>query len=172
MALNCQISLDYRSYLAGQTPAPNATLTVYNPGAATVVVTGVELVFKDSVGNVLRPPVQPALVPIGPGQTVSVAAATTITVGPFRIAVGSAAAASSFQMVPPSSQPSNPQPSQPLQSQIFVGAIVYGSDGSVNTAGSDGLLVSYSVPPPLGFQGGFAQFNGANNAVLIAAGVA
>lgn len=148
-----------------------ATLFVYNPNAVAVVVTGVELVFKDKVGATVRPVLQPSVVPIGVGQVTSVPALSSLTFGPFPMAFGSAAAASSYDMVPPGAQPGNPQGSQPPQVEIFIGALVYGSDGSVNVAGNTRVLVSYSVPPPLGFQGGFASFGAPNNANLIAAGV-
>lgn len=167
MALNCQVTLSYRSYQAGQTPAPKAIITCYNTGAAAVSVTGVEMVFRDSVGVQLRNlSTNRPVVPVGVGQSVSVASLGTLIVGPFDITIGSPAAASSFQMVPPGAQPPNPQLAHPMQQQIFVGATVYASDGTVNTAGSDGLLVSYTVPPPLGFQGGFAHFAAPNNAAL------
>jgi len=168
LALTCQLSLSYASMQAGQTPPPQLMLQVYNPNAAAVVVTGVEMYFTDPQGNVQRPPVNVPVVPIGPGQSTTVPALSSVNIGPFPIAVGSVAAASSFQMVPPGAQPGNPQGAMPAQSQLFIGARVSGSDGSVNDAGKAGLLVSYTIAPPLGYQGGFAQFNGPNNAVLLA----
>lgn len=169
MALQCQMSVNRASYQAGGTP-PMATLTVYNPNAVAVVVTGVELSFTDQLGRALRPVLQPSVVPIGVGQVTSVPALSSITIGPFPMAFGSVSAASSFDMVPPGSQPGNIQGSQRPQDEITIGALVYGSDSSVNVSGAARVLVSYSVPPPLGYQGGFANFGGPNNANLIAVG--
>lgn len=171
MALVCNISLNYASYSAGQTPPPMATLTVYNPNASAVVVTGVEMSFLDVNGQAQRPCVNPPVPPIGVGQTVSVPSLSSLTFGPFPLVFGTAAAASSYDMVPPGSLPSNPQGAMKPQQRFFVGATVYGSDGSVNEAGRAGILISYTVSPPLGFQGGFAQFANPNNTALLAAGV-
>lgn len=171
MALTCQMLVSPPSYQAGQSPPAMAILRVYNPNAVAIVVTGVQLVFKDSVG-VERPfPILPSVVPIGYGQTVSVPATSSIDIGPFPLAFASSAAASSFERVPPGAQPSMTQGSRPPQEQIFVGAIVTGSDGSSNIAGSAGVLVSYSVSPPVAYQGGFMNFYWPNNAALVAAGV-
>ncbi len=79
------------------------------------------------------------------------------------MAVGSAASANPFQMVQPGAQPANPQPSQPPNQTIAIGATVYGSDSSVNVADPAALNVSHGFPPPVGFQGGFLNFAGANN---------
>ena len=163
MALKCQVSLNYASYTAGQNPPPMATLLVFNPGASAVVVTGVQLEFSDQSGDRIRPAVSPGPMGGSPGMTVSVPTLDDITIGPFPIAVGSAAAANSFAMVEPGDQPPNAQPSQPMQSTILIGATVYGSDGSINVAGPAGLLVSYTSAPPVGYQGGFLQFASPNN---------
>ncbi len=163
MALSCQVSLNYASYAAGQNPPPMANVFVYNPGASTVVVTGIVLTFADQFGNPVKPVVSPGLPPTGPGQSVAAGALSSINIGPFPIAVGSAANANSFQTVAPGALPSNPQGSQPAQSILLIGAIVYGSDGSMNVAGAASLLVSYTNPPPLGFQGGFYMFSAPNN---------
>lgn len=171
MALQCQMAINSPSYSAGQTPPPAATLTIFNPNAVAVVVTGVELAFTDKLGQTVRPVIQPSVVPIGPGQPTSVPALGTVTLGPFPMTFGSAAASSSFAMVPPGAQPANVQGSQPPQVEINIGALVYASDGSVNVAGRARVLVSYTVSPPLGYQGGVAQFGGPNNANLVAAGV-
>lgn len=171
MALTCQVVLNTTAYQAGQTPTPVASIQVYNPNATAVTVTGLEMVYTDPQGNTQRPPIAQSIPPIGVGQTTTAPALSSIFIGPIYLAIGSAAAASSYQMVPPGAVPANTQGAQPLQSQLFIGARVYGSDGSVNSAGSAGLLVSYSVAPPQAYQGGYAQFSAPNNAVLIAAGV-
>lgn len=171
MALTCQMTVTPGSYQVGQSQPPMCVLQVYNPNATAVVVTGVNLVFKDPQGVPRQFPVLPPLVPIGVGQTTSVPAGSSINIGPFPLAVASVAAGSSFQVVPPGSQPAVVQGSIPLQMQIFVGARVHASDGSVNEAGSAGLFVSYAIPPPVAFQGGFANFYDPNAAALVAAGV-
>lgn len=170
MALQCQMSVNNQAYQAGGTP-PQATLTVYNPNAVAVSVTGLELVFRNNAGAAVKPVLQPSVPPTGVGQATSVPALSSITIGPFPMAFGSVAAGSSFAMVPPGSQPSNPQGSQPLQTDINIGALVYASDGSVNVAGMARVFVSFSVAPPQAYQGGYAFFNGPNNANLTAAGV-
>lgn len=170
MALNCQLSLNYASYAPGQNPPPMATLTVVNPGAVPVLVTGVTMSFTDQFGNKVRPPVNVPQLAIGPGQNVLVSAAGSLTIGPFPIAVGSAANGNGFQMVPPGSLPPNPQGSQPLQSILVINALVNGSDGSSNVAGSVALLVSYTSTPPLGYQGGALVFSVPNNSIGLTPG--
>jgi uncharacterized membrane protein len=171
MALTCQMAISPSSYRAGQSPSPMALLTVYNPNAVAVVVTGVVLVFKDAQGSPRQFSVSPSVVPVGYGQTTSVPALSSITIGPFPIAVGNVAPAAIFNAVPPSSQPSLVQVAMPPQSKIFIEALVYGSDGSVNVSGAAGLLVTYTDAPPVAFQGGFANFYDPNAAAFVAAGV-
>jgi hypothetical protein len=165
MALTCNMTLNIASCVAGQTPPPQATLTVYNPNASPVVVTGVQVQIFDLDSDIEMPANAP-LVPIGPGQTTLVPALSSITIGPFAISVGSAANVNSFAAVNQTGNlfAINPQPTQPPQNVITVGATVYGSDGSVNTAGVAPLLVSYTSAPPLGYQGGFLNFASPNNA--------
>ena len=169
MALVCAMSLNTGVYSAGQTPPPQATLTVYNPNAVAVSVTGVQVTaraFGDTPIN--HVPMAPVLPAIGPGMTTSVPPLGTITVGPFPIVVGSAANANSFQVVNQTANlnPINPQgPALVPQTIVMVGAAVNGSDGSVNVASEAGLTVSYSNSPPLGYQGGFLNYAGPNNFV-------
>lgn len=169
MALSCQLSLSYRAYTAGQTPPPAASLFIYNPNAVAVTVTGLEMVYTDAQGNPQQPVVNASVPPLGPGQPTTIAALGTTTLGPFPICVGSVGAESSFQMVPPGSLPSNPQRANRGLTNLMVAMRVYGSDGSVNLSGADRLFVSYTVAPPLGYQGGFAQFAAPNNVILVAA---
>lgn len=166
MALSCQVSLNYSAYSAGQTPPPMATLLVFNPGAAAVVVTGVQMtgrVLNDPLVNRLA--MSPSVVPIGPGMTVSVPPGSSINIGPFPIVVASAANVNSYQAVNQTGnlQPINPQGTQPAQYTLLIGADVSGSDGSQNVAGVAALLVSYSSAPPQAFQGGYLQFASPNN---------
>lgn len=166
MALICNVTLNVASYSAGQTPPPMATLTVYNPGAVAVVVTGVQLNVRPILETLPgRTSMSPSVVPIGPGQTTSVPALSSITIGPFPIVIATAANGNTYQTMGPTGSvtPVNAQGSQPLQVTFMIGADVSGSDGSLNTAGQAGLLVSGSSQPPLGFQGGFLQFASPNN---------
>lgn len=164
MALQCQVSLNYAAYTAGQNPAPMATITAYNASASPITVTSIQMkahALLDPLVN--RIPMLASVPPTGPGMTTSVPALSSITIGPFPIVIGSSASANSFAMLPPGSQPSNPQGSQPPQTRVMIGALVYGSDGSVNEAGETGLLLSYAIAPPLGYQGGDLNFAGPNN---------
>lgn len=176
MALQCQVQVNVSTYSAGQTPVPLVTLVVYNPNAAAVVVTGVNMRYRalDDTSVVNRTAASPAVPPIGFGQTTSVPATSILTIGPFGLAVGSAANANSYQSANPAGVVTlaSPQLSQKPQWVLCVGADVYGSDGSVNVAGEDWVLISYTSQPPLGLQGGSAMFNAPNNACLVAAGVA
>lgn len=166
MSLQANVTLNYSSYTAGQNPPPMATVTVYNPNASAVVVTSVNM-SAHALGDPLvnRLAMSPSVPPTGPGMTTSVPALSSITIGPFPVVVGSASNVNSFQAVNQSGNlfPVNPQGSQPPQTTVMIGALVYGSDGSVNTAGEAAILVSYSVSPPVGYQGGFLQFSSPNN---------
>lgn len=166
MALTCNMTLNVASCTAGQSPSPQATLQVYNPNAIAVAVTGIALTFTDTLGvpiNVAANAPTPAM---GPGQTVVAPPLGSINFGPFPIAVGSAANANSFLAQPPADlSPINPQLAQPPLTQMFVGAVVYGSDGSSNLAGVAGLTVAFTAQPPVLYQGGSLQLNGANNLV-------
>jgi uncharacterized membrane protein len=136
-------------------------------------VTGIELTFHDTSGNQLRQaPVLPGMAPIGQGQTVSVAAGGSLTIGPFPLAFGHPGNSNSFQMVPPGSQPANTQGAHPPQRTYVVGARVTDSGGTINIAGPSQLLVSYGSQPPPGYQGGRAEFSAANNSALVPTGVA
>lgn len=171
MALRCQMSLNYASYAAGQNPSPQATLFVYNPNASAVVVTGARIYAFASDDNSQREiPMAPVVPPLGPGMTVVAPTLSSINIGPFAIVVASAANVNSFQAVNQTGNlnPINPQGSQPPQMLLGIGAIVYGSDGSVNRAGSAPLLVSYSSAPPLGYQGGFLNWAAPNNFLTFA----
>ncbi len=165
MALQCNLTVSSGSVTAGQ--PTQATLTVYNPNASAVVVTGCSVFLTTQAGQYSTAANSPS-VAIGPGTTTSVPALSSITFGPFAIVVGSAAAASSFAAVNQSStpNPTNPQPSQRPQSAYFVQALVYGSDGSINTSGVASVLVSYTIAPPLNFQGGPLMLNAPNNLAL------
>jgi hypothetical protein len=174
MALNVSVSLNYDAYSAGQNPPPQATLTVYNPNASTVIVTGVKMYafdVNDPVGRELD--FASGTPPLGPNQPTAVAALGTLTIGPFPVVVGSAANANSYQSSNPVGRTLvNSQLAHPPQSILGIGCVLYASDGSVNRAAWTPLQVSYTSSPPLGYQGGFCFFNGPNNCCLVAAGVA
>ncbi len=165
MSLQCQVSLNYGSYAAGQNPSPMATVQVYNPNAVTVVVTALQLNASVVNDGINKTAMAPTVAPIGPGMTVSAPALSSINIGPFPVVVASAANVNSFQAVNQTGNlnPINPQGSQPAQFTVLIGADVYGSDGSFNTAGVAPLLVSYQSAPPVAFQGGFYQFASPNN---------
>lgn len=165
MALQCQLTTNYVAYQAGQTPPPMATLQVYNPNASAVAVTGINLQFFDVNGNTINPATNPPMPAMGPGQTVVVPALSSLTFGPFPLVFGSAANVNSFQQVDTvgSTQPVDRQISQPPQLVVKVGAIVTGSDGSLNTAGVAPIIISYTQPPPPSYQGGFLNFAAPNN---------
>lgn len=170
MALQCQLSLNYTSYTAGQNPPPMLTLTVYNPNASAVNVTGMEIyahAWFDVRSNHMA--FLPGLPPLGPGMTTLVPATSTITIGPMPMVFGTAANVNSFAAVNQAGNlnPINPQGSQPAQVTARIKATVYGSDGSVNIAGDVGLLISYSSAPPLAYQGGFFNFSAPNNFVAM-----
>jgi hypothetical protein len=174
MTLRCALTMNTNAFQAGQSPVPQAFLGVANDSAAAVNVTAVDLYFTDLNGVAQRPCAVAPVVPIGFGQATVVPAAAagvqgSITIGPMGIAIGSAAAGNQFAAVPPSAAPSNSQGSQPQQQQLFLRARVYGSDGSVTEASPAEFFVSYTLPPPLGYQGGFANFAGVNNSCLLAA---
>ncbi len=144
MALTCTVQCTPTTYNAGSTPPPSFSILCENATAAAIVVTGVELVFTNSSDVPIRPPVANPLVALGLGQTVSVPAGSNITLGPFSLAVASAANAVPSAMVPPDSDPENMQGSQPLTYDLKVGATVYASDGSVNAATADTITVRYA----------------------------
>ena len=171
MALNAAITLNYRQMSAGQNPPPKATLTVYNPNATAVAVTGIRLKFTDVLGGAVQVPANMPEPMMSPGQTTSVPALGSITFGPFPVVVASAA--SGPWLTGPVQRPlADPVPRQAAhkpQVQYFVGAVVYGSDNSINEASRSGLMVSFAILPPRYSQGGIAQFNGVNNANLVGA---
>ena len=166
MALQCNVTLSYASMTAGQTPAPMATLTVYNPNASAVLVTGANI-YAQTLSGQRATCINAPLVPLIAGQS-TVSALSSLTFGPFPITIASLANSNTFQaLIPTGGQtPLNPQPSQPSVVQFQVGALVYGSDGSVNTAGVAPLLVSFTPPPPMNWQGGPMQFSAPNNLAL------
>lgn len=173
MALVCNMTLNVPFTTAGQNPAPQATLQVYNPSASAVVVTGASVNIS-SPGGQQTSATNQSVVPLGPGMTTVVPALSSITFGPFPIAPGSAANVNSFAAVNQVGNlfAINPQASQRPQQLLLVGATVYGSDSSINIAGVAPLLVSYTSTPPLNYQGGLFQFAAPNNLALgVATGV-
>lgn len=166
MALQCNMSLNVNTCVAGASPAPMATLTVYNPNASAVAVTAIQMVFfNGKTGAPLNGAVAQTMPAYGPGQVVVAPARSSITFGPMPIAIGLISGMNPF---PPGgfttgSVPFNAQAGQPPQASVLIGALVYGSDGSANDAGRVGLFVSYSPAPPQAFQGGYLQFSAPNN---------
>lgn len=168
MALVCGISLNVNTTVAGGSPAPMATLTVYNPNASAVAVTSIQMGYYNAVtGAPINAAVAPQMPAYGPGQVVVAPALSSITFGPMPVAVGSASNMSQFSGNGFSSGtvPFNPQAAQPPQLQILIGATVCASDGSCNEAGRAGLFVSFTPAPPRGFQGGDLNFSAPNNLI-------
>lgn len=168
MSLQCQMTVNYTAYQAGQTPPPMGTLQVFNPNASAVAVTGIDISFFDTLMNPINAATNKPMPAMGPGQTVVVPALSSLTFGPFPLVFGSASNVDSFQQVDTSgsTQPVDRQIAHPPQVVVKVGATVTGSDGSVNTAGVAPILISYTQAPPVSFQGGFLNFASGNNLVL------
>lgn len=167
MALQCNLTMNVASAVAGQSPAPQATLTVYNPNATAVSVVAVQLAFYNAINN--APVNSSAAMPVpatSPGQTITAPALTSITIGPFPITAGSASA-NPFWMSTPiaGSAVATPQIGELPITQMILGATVYGSDGSINEAGRVGFTISPNPFPPPTYQGGWLQFNVPNNFV-------
>lgn len=172
MALTCQLSLNYRAYSAGMTPAPMMTLQVYNPNAAAIAVTGIAFQFYDTVGRPVNAPANLPVPAMGPGQTVVAPALSSIFFGPFPIVVGSGANANQFLAAPQTTPNATPMPRQlgmREPAQYIIGAVVQGSDGSSNEAGRDSVLVTYASLPPRYSQGGVTDFVRPSNSSLVAA---
>jgi hypothetical protein len=175
MALQCNMSLNVSTCVAGATPAPQATLTVYNPNATAVAVTAIQVAYYNGLtGAPLNGAVAPQVPAASPGMTVVVPALSSITFGPMPVAAALPGSANSFWASSPIAGAAlvNPQLGLPPQLPLLVGATVYGSDGSANEAGRAGLTVSYSPFPPPSYQGGYLQFSSGNNLITgVAAGV-
>lgn len=163
MSLQCQMSISTTSMVAGQTPTPMASLLVYNPNASAVVVTGAQVTLHTPAGDFELAMSVPTI-QLSPATNTSIAALGSLTLGPFGLSAGSPANASSFQTAFPATA-TNQQPSSPPQQVVMVGALVYGSDGSINDAGKAPILVSFTPPPPQGWQGGYLNLSAPNNAV-------
>jgi hypothetical protein len=177
MPLACQAYV-YPSACSGEQPV-TAVLTVSNATAAPIAITGAALSMAQ-LGDGTSISRAENVLPLGPGMPVIVPAGSTIIVGPFPVVVHSNAGANSFQAVGPSGVLTDPQPSDGRGDQagnhfpqfvVLVGATVYGSDGSINVAGTSPLLVDVVAPPPLGYQGGFLHLSAPNNLVTYLAGV-
>lgn len=171
MALNCQMTLNTLATSAGRTPAPQATLQVYNTGASSVAVTGIKMEYYDVNAVALRLCVAQSMPALGPGQTTVVPSLSSVFFGPFPIVIASASSVNASQAEPAARPPEDPFPRQlahPANTFVWVGATVTGSDGTINTAARAGLLVGPAVNPPLYSQGGVVQFNGSSNSGLVA----
>jgi hypothetical protein len=110
---------------------------------------------------------------------VVVAAGATVLVGPMTLVLHSNAAANSFQTVD-ANPPVNPQPSDSRGGQTslhypqytaLIGATIYGSDGSINQAGTAPVFVDVVATPPPGYQGGYLHLHEPKNLASFVAGV-
>lgn len=168
MPVNAALSFSRGFCDAGCTPPPQLLLTVYNPNAVALQITGVRIYTRDIAGNVTRAPMMEISVPTGPGQDFIVPALGTIRIGPMSFVVPANGNASSFQAVQQTigALPVNTQsiqPSQRPQNLIMASATVYASDGSVNEASQAGLTVSYVQGVAGGSQGGFFTYQQGSN---------
>lgn len=166
MALQCQLYSSTTSYTPGQTPVPQAFLTVYNPNAFAVTVQSVQIVAQNILDlTITSAPGNGPVVATGPGQLVTCPALSSITIGPISLAGSNVAAGFTTTSVNQAGNPFpiNPQPSQRLQTIFLLAAIVQGSDGSSNLSGTAPVLLSYYPPPQIGVAGGFLNFAGPNN---------
>lgn len=167
MALQCAMSFNVSYYSAGASPSPQATLSVYNPNAVAVAVTGIQLQTFDISLKPVNGPTNLATPAMGPGQNVVVPALSSLTFGPFPFVAGSAANSSSQLSVPWTASsppvPASPQLAEHQRFHVLLGGVVMGSDGSNNTITPAGVLVSYTAQPALLAQGGSLQFGSGNN---------
>jgi len=174
MPLNCQVYV-YPSAKAGDQPVA-VYITATNPGAVPIAITGGELEVTQLGDGTTVSCAKPAL-PLGPGMPTAVAAGATVLIGPVTLAVHSNAGANSYQSP---NAPVMPQPSETRgeatsnkypQFTVLVGATLYGSDHSINAAGTAPIFVDVVSPPPLGYQGGFLSLSAPNNLVTFLTGV-
>jgi len=174
--LNCQVYI-YPSAKAGDQPVA-VVITATNPGAVPIVITGGDITVTQLDDGTDVSCAKPAL-PLGPGMPTVVAAGATVLVGPVTIAIHNNAGCDPYQSAPqgawvnsePSSTRGEATGNKFPQFTVLVGATLYGSDRSINAAGTAPLLVDVVSPPPLGFQGGFLHLSAANNLVTYLAGV-
>lgn len=158
MTVSCAIVLSSSSYQAGQTPPPTATLVCQNNTNAAQVVIGVQVtgrVFGSSTpGN--PAPMGTPMPPYGPGAPVTVPALGSASIGPFPLAVGSAAATVG----------GNSQPSQVANYILMVGANVLTADQQNSVAAEMGMTVGPTTRPLPNAQGGYLLFSQPSNSAL------
>lgn len=176
MPLQCQVYV-YPSATSGDRPVTVAVVATNPSPTTSIAITGGALSItqlRDGSDVSCALP----MLPLGPGMSTVVAAGASVLIGPMPLVVHSNSASNSFQN--PSSlidsQPSDargePTGSHYPQFTVLVGATLYGSDGSINQAGTAPILVDVIAPPPLGFQGGFLHLSAPNNLITaVAAGV-
>ncbi len=168
MPLNCQFTIDPTAITDGQqVPIVTIALTVSNPGATAVAVTGVDVHFSDRSVNQVRPGLAPLALPMGQNQSNIIQAGATVMFGPFPIAIWSSGKLNVSAMIRPDSSPLSTSGSP--QYPVLVGGIVYGSDGTANVASPSRLLISLSSAPARAYVGGNADFSSAGDSALLAA---
>lgn len=169
MPLNCQVYA-FPSAQSGDQPVA-VFVTATNPSTTTPIAITGGAVFASQLGNGPALPCALPMLPLGPGMPTVVAAGATILVGPVQLVVYSNGAANPYQNPgstfdsQPSASRGEPTGNHYPQFTVLVGATLYGSDGSINQAGTAPILVDVVVPPPLGFQGGFLHLSAPNNLV-------
>lgn len=166
------MSLNVDSALAQSSPLPQATLQVYNPNASPVAVTGIAVKYLNAEFQPFNAATNLPMPAMGPGQTVVVPALASLFFGPFSVTLGMAGNANMFLAAPqtaPLSAMSRSELANRRAQRVFVGATVYGSDGSINEAGLDSVLFSWSTIAPIGLQGGNTNFTLPMSSGIVAA---
>lgn len=177
MPLQCQVVLG-PSARSGEQPVTVA-IVAYNPSPTTPIAITGGVMSVEQLGNGTAVPCALPMLPIGPGMPVVVAAGATALVGPVTLVLHSNSAANSFQTVD-ANPPVNPQPSDSRGGQrslhypqytALIGATLYGSDGSINQAGTAPVFVDVVVTPPQGYQGGYLHLSEPKNLANLLTGV-
>lgn len=169
MPLQCQVFVSPSSQ-SGDQPVMVA-ITATNPSTTTPIVVTGGSVSARQLGDGPALSCTLPILPLGPGMNTVVAAGATILIGPMPLVVYNGAANNSYQnpVANSGSQPSaswgGPTSNRYPQFTTIIGATLYGSDGSINQAGTAPVLIDVVSPPPLGYQGGFLHFSAPNNLI-------
>lgn len=169
MPLQCQVYA-FPSAQSGDQPVA-VFVTATNPSTTTPIAITGGSVSVTQLSNGADVPCALPMLPLGPGMPTVVAAGATILIGPMPIVIYNGAANNSYQnpVANSGSQPSaswgGPTSNRYPQFTAVIGATLYGSDGSINQAGTAPVLIDVVAPPPLGYQGGALHFSAPNNLV-------
>lgn len=166
MPLTCAFAFSATAYQAGPAAPPTLSLTATNSGTAPVAITGLDVVFSDRSMDATRP-ASPEPLPMSQNQSATIAAGTSTTYGPFALAMWSSAPLNPAPMIPPDISPLGTY-GFPLY-EVFVGGVVYASDGSANIIARARILVALSNAPARAYLGGVADFSQAQDTPLTTA---